>query len=120
MARAYVPRESAIQGQILAYLQVRKDVVAMAWRNNSGALRDRTGRLVRYGKTGSADVLGVIRHSGRLLAVEVKRSGNKPTPAQAAFLADVKSAGGVAIVADDLLTVQAAMVKLAADPYASV
>jgi hypothetical protein len=44
---------------------------------------------------GSSDLIGITA-TGRFLAIEVKRPGNKPTPEQRAFIAFVRSFGGVA------------------------
>ncbi len=47
---------------------------------------------------GSSDLIGWTS-CGLFLAVEVKRPGQKPTPEQANFAAQVNKAGGIAIVA---------------------
>jgi hypothetical protein len=64
-----------------------------AWRNNSGA---RGG--VRYGKVGSADILGIMP-DGRFLAIECKTATGRATDEQEAFLAEVESRGGVSGIA---------------------
>jgi len=79
------------------------------WRNNTGALKDATGRLVRYGLCpGSSDLIGLRQvvvtpdMVGQTLAVftaiEVKDRG-RPTPEQQAFIAMVQQAGGLAGIA---------------------
>lgn len=96
------------------------------WRNNSGAARDETGRLVRYGLGNdskklsdvwkSSDLIGVTpvrigpQHVGRVLgvftAVEVKREGwqfsvnDKRAVAQHRFLTDVVASGGIGMFAN--------------------
>lgn len=95
------PREMDILRQCLAYLKLRG---FWAWRNNAGALRDRTGRLVRFSPVGSGDLFALLP-GGRFLSVEVKRPGGKATAAQLDWLARVAAAGGVAMVVtgvDDL------------------
>lgn len=72
------------------------------WRNNSGATRTQAGGFVRFGAVGSADLLGVLPPSGRLVALEVKQPGKKPTPAQVVWLESVKAAGAVAGVVTSL------------------
>lgn len=83
---------------------------ARLFRNNVGVLRDARGRHVRYGLCpGSADLIGWVpyrilpEHVGqtvaRFTAVEVKAATGRATPAQTAFLAAVRRAGGVAFVA---------------------
>ena len=87
----------------------------MCWKAGSGAFRvqapGQRERYVRMGHAGVADIIGVLpmaRQSlldgtrstfGRFLAIEVKRPGQQPTQAQAAFLASVQMAGGLAFVA---------------------
>jgi hypothetical protein len=69
------------------------------WRNNTGALTDKTGRLVRYGLCkGSSDIIGMCP-DGRFLAVEVKSATGKATDAQWRFIHAVRSKGGRAGVA---------------------
>lgn len=84
---------------------------ARLFRNNVGALEDKTGRWVTYGLCeGSADLVGwrtvkvtpemVGAHVAVFLAIEVKRPGGRgPTEAQDAFLTAVARAGGRAGVA---------------------
>jgi hypothetical protein len=94
------------------------------WRNNSGALKDETGRLIRYGlghtsaKTNehwkSSDLIGIFPRMitpdmvgsifGQFAAVEVKTPGwKKPSNdrerAQARFLGNVTALGGFATFA---------------------
>ena len=82
---------------------------ARLWRNNTGALKDATGRLVRYGLCpGSSDLIGlrtrVITEAdlgaqlAQFVAIEVKHQG-RLTDQQRAFLAMVEQAGGLAGVA---------------------
>jgi len=83
--------EGIIQKQILDYLRWMH---ILCWRNNTG----RRGG-VSYGRIGSSDILGILKPSGRFLAIEVKKPGEKPTQEQIAFLWGIGDAGGVAIVA---------------------
>jgi hypothetical protein len=80
------------------------------WRNNTGALQDARGQLVRYGLCpGSSDLIGyrtititpdMVGHQlAQFVAVEVKRPGSRATQEQLSFLATVDQAGGVAGVA---------------------
>lgn len=99
--------EAAVQAEVR--LEAARRGVLL-WRNNSGALKDETGRLVRYGLGNdstqtnrvmkSADLIG-IGPGGIMHAYEVKRPGWKYTGterevAQLAFLDLVRSRGGVA------------------------
>jgi hypothetical protein len=77
------------------------------WRNNTGALRDERGQLVRYGLCqGSADLIGIRtvtitpdmvgQQVGVFAALEVKAPKGRTTPEQDAFLAMVRQRGGIA------------------------
>ena len=67
-----------------------------AWRNNTGAVKT-DKRFIRYGKPGSSDIIGVLPAKGRMIVVECKMPGNKPTGLQAAFLSTVSQCGGLAV-----------------------
>lgn len=80
------------------------------FRNNTGALRDESGRVVRFGlHPGSADLIGwrsvtiAPEHVGQTLAVlasiEVKNATGQPRPDQIAWAEAVRAAGGLAGVA---------------------
>lgn len=83
-----------------------------AWRENSGgmtATHNGKKRFVRFsGAPGKSDIIGIMPN-GRFLAVECKTGKNKPTEIQQAFLAMVKDAGGLAIVAYDLDDIDAGL-----------
>lgn len=103
--------EAAIQADIRLAAAKRGDLVL--WRNNSGALTDDSGRLIRFGlgndsaqankRLKSADLIGIHRGSGRFVSIEVKRPGWKHSDAserdraQAAWAATVAAMGGVAL-----------------------
>ena len=71
----------------------------ISWRNNTGALKDITGRLVRYGLgIGSSDIIGIMP-DGRFLAIEVKKPGKNPTSEQINLIQAVRKHGGVGGVA---------------------
>jgi hypothetical protein len=80
------------------------------FRNQVGALKDQSGRLVTFGlHRGSADLIGwhsieiTPEHVGRRLAVftslEVKSPGGKVKPEQIVWQDQVRQAGGIAIIA---------------------
>jgi hypothetical protein len=80
--------------------------VVRLFRNNTGALEDKTGRVVRYGLCkGSSDLIGwrtvditedmVGQRVAVFVALEVKDRG-RLTPEQAGFLEVVRRAGGIA------------------------
>lgn len=85
--KASAPRgEKPIQDAIVELLPA---LGVFAWRNNTG---QRGG--VRFGKRGSADILGCVSPSGRLVALEVKTAKGQQSEDQRAFEAAVKRAGG--------------------------
>lgn len=100
--------EGAIQQQILEYLDL---MGIFRWRNNTGVAR-MGSRRVPFGKKGSSDILGVLKPSGRFLAIEVKAPGAQPTIEQIAFLRMVRDAGGVAIVAESIEDVRRVLFPL--------
>lgn len=107
-------RTTTTEAQVLrACLDLLRLRGVLAWRNNSGMLRDARGRPVRFGLVGSSDILGVLP-GGRLLAVEVKRPGGRPTEAQRGFLGAVIGAGGAALVIDDVAALAAVLDRLIA------
>lgn len=80
------------------------------WRNNTGALHDANGQLIRFGLcAGSADLIGyttveitpdmVGQRVAVFTAVEVKSRTGRPTPEQTAFLKHIQDAGGRAGIA---------------------
>lgn len=92
------PTEQDLVRQCLDYLALRG---AFCWRQNQGGMKTRraTGRpgFVRFASAaGIADIVGVLP-GGRMLACECKRPGKHPEPHQAAFLARVAAAGGLAL-----------------------
>lgn len=92
-----------------------------AWRNNTGSMRDSTGRPVHFGLVGSSDILGVLGLGrlmvGRLLCIECKRpGGGRLTTSQRAFLERVRAEGGVALVVNDIDTLAAVLDRLAVCP----
>lgn len=88
------PSETDIVRQCLDLLRLYQ---ILAWRNNTGALRDARRRLVHFGEPGSADILGCLP-GGRFLSVEVKRGKNRPTTLQLEWARVVRQAGGLALV----------------------
>jgi len=87
--------ESELQKDILQWLWYNK---IYSWRNNSGAYKTDGGRWIKYGRVGSADIIGVLE-GGQFLAIECKSEKGKLTEHQKLFLANIKANGGVAFVA---------------------
>lgn len=69
----------------------------VAWVNNTGQLRVQN-RVVRFGKRGSADVIGFSLSTGRFVGFEVKTKYDKLSVDQEEFLYRLKTAGGYAYV----------------------
>lgn len=67
--------EGEVVKSLLEYLTAKGHTI---WRNNSGAIR-RRGRMVRFGKVGSPDLIGHTRN-GNAVYVEAKRPGGKRSP----------------------------------------
>ncbi len=94
--------ENVTQAEIL--LSIGRIPGMLAWRNNSGALPDKTGRLIRYGLIGSPDILACFR--GQFIGIEVKSAAGKQREAQINFQRAFEKAGGLYVVArsvDDVL-----------------
>ena len=99
--------EAAIQAEIRKNL-CRGNV--RLFRNNVGAAKDATGRLITYGLAkGSADLIGWVTREittddvgtkiAQFVSIEVKSPTGKPRPDQLHWAAAVEGAGGVAGIA---------------------
>lgn len=100
--------EKQIQSQIINYLNWNGFTV---WRQNTGAMEQEykgTKRLVRFGKVGMADIIGLRKKDGKFIAVECKRptSKNTLTQQQAMFLETIKISGGIAFMATSIADVE--------------
>lgn len=84
---------SDLRNAVLIYLAP----LGLTWSNNSGALRDHSGRLVRYGLPGSPDVLACI--GGHFIGVECKVGRDRQSDRQQRFAAAMARAGGIYILA---------------------
>lgn len=95
-----LPLEREIQKQCLEYLQIAGFVV---WRTNSGTMKrlgadGKVNYIAFTGAKGCSDAIGILRPSGRFLAIEFKRPGCKPNAEQEGFLQRIRSQGGIALV----------------------
>lgn len=96
--------ESGVVSSCLGLLEI---IGIQAWRNNTGALKDNKGRLVRYGKKGSADIIGILP-GGKFLSVECKAPGGRVRPDQIDFMNMINKNGGLACIVhscDELMEV---------------
>ena len=71
--------------------------LGLFWKNNTGVLRDRDDRPVRYGLPGSSDILGCVR--GRMIGIEAKVGRDRQRDNQSMFALALRNAGGVYILA---------------------
>jgi hypothetical protein len=124
MAKSLPGPEAGVQSGVLQLFRLRG---WHAWRVNSGALRDSTGRPLYFVRgsdnqpfRGFADVIAVVPRSGRFLACECKTPGGKLTPYQWAFLEVVRAEGGVGVVIDDIAVLDRVISALEADPWAAL
>lgn len=93
MGGSGVKSEANIQQEIRLALS---EIGCLVWRNNTGAYKDKTGRLITYGLCkGSSDLIG-IAPDARFLAVEVKKEGGRVRSEQLLFIEAVRRAGGIA------------------------
>jgi hypothetical protein len=67
------------------------------WRNNTGALKNAGGRLVRFGKKDSPDFLGIDPKTGRMLGIECKAPGESLREGQRQFLDMINRCSGIGI-----------------------
>ena len=89
-------KEANVQALIMMALS---DAGCLVWRQNTGVLPDRNGRLLRFGVcVGSSDIVGICE-DGKFLAIEVKTALGQPTDAQLNFIRAVQRQGGRAGIA---------------------
>ena len=118
MTRSARPLEREVLSSIRLALGLEPDLVL--WRNNVGVATHVTTHVGRglgtcrvvYGLCpGSADLVGLLAPSGRFLGLEVKRPGEKPTPAQVQWLDLVRGMGGFAAVVSSVDEALAAVAR---------
>jgi hypothetical protein len=88
-------KESKVKTDCLEYLRL---IGAFVWNNPTGAYQARPGEWIHFGKTGSADIIGLLP-GGRFLAVECKADNGRVSDTQRKFLDTVTRLGGIAIIA---------------------
>jgi len=101
--------ESMIQRTILDMLYYHP-MVGRVWRQNVQGIPIH-GKPGKYrpapsGSRGVSDIIGILKPSGRMLAIEVKSATGKLSTRQKAFLDQINADGGMAICArsvDDVL-----------------
>ena|SRR3990167_4627989 len=92
-------KEKDILKTIIEYLQWQKIVYI---RNNSGAMKTQQGGFIRFGQTGSPDIIAIQPKTGRFIGIECKVSKNKLSPAQEDFKQRCEESNGIFITAREL------------------
>ncbi len=88
ITKTYKPvSEGIIQKNIIRYLKDKKYWYVKYSPTNYG------------GKTGTSDIISCQPGTGKLIAIEVKRQGYKPTKKQQRFIETIRNLGGIAFVA---------------------
>ena len=95
--------EAKLKHEILLDVGARPNV--RVWSNQTGQAWTRSGHPIKYGLVGSADIIGILKPSGRFLAIEVKSPIGVQEPEQIAFETMVRAMGGVYILARTLADV---------------
>lgn len=90
--------EKDIQTDIMNMLWTHPRV-AHCWVTTTGTMKSSRGKFYKIGYPGISDIIGQMKGSGKLLAIEVKTDIGKLSDEQAEFLDIVTKAGGVAGVA---------------------
>ena len=91
-------------------LRYGTDPRVWVWRNATGNLPWGDGRRLSYGLIGSADILGALVGSGRMVAIEVKSPTGRLRPEQEAFKRVFTAAGGLYCLARSVADVENAIV----------
>lgn len=109
--------EAQVQAEILRawgahpQLRIARVNTGVGWFNVSGPCRkgDPGARPVRFNPPGTADVVGLIAPTGRLLMIEVKSATGKQRDAQVVMERVVRAFGGLYVLARSLADVDAAL-----------
>jgi hypothetical protein len=82
-------KEADVQRAILLLLEYSH---MFHYRNNSGGMVAESGHFVRFGATGSPDI--IIVQNGKYIGVEVKGTDGKQSDNQKIFQQELEKAGG--------------------------
>lgn len=95
--------ETSIQQRTLIELQ-RAFPDGLFYRRNVGVARDsRSGRVIKFGVRGQADIAGIV--DGRAVEIEIKSDTGRQSEAQQNWERAVRRAGGIYLVGRDPLAV---------------
>lgn len=81
------------------------------WKNATGVTKIRT-QVIKFGLKGSADILGIVKPSGRFLAIECKTGQAVQSEFQKNFENMIKTSGGIYLVARSVPGVRDELRKL--------
>lgn len=98
--------EAAIQQAILAEFGARPDL--RIWRANVLVARDQSGRIIRAGIKGQADISGILA-DGRRLEIEVKTATGRQSQDQKRWQRMIERFNGLYILARSVEDVRAAL-----------
>lgn len=108
---AYPRSEQALMKRIMVAIGSLPDL--LIWRNQPGKAEvwdARTGapRMLTFGVIGSADIMGVLKPSGRIVGLEVKTATGRLEPHQTTWAERIRSFGGfVCVVRSEAEAVEA-------------
>lgn len=97
--------ERDLQNSIIDLLSKKGHFV---WKMVNRGFQLPSGGWMHSAVVGVPDILGVQKGTGKLIGVEVKMKGRKPTQEQVAFLDRIRELGGIGLVAysiDDVMDV---------------
>lgn len=105
-----IPGGSEAEIQRAIMLAFGADPRLRLWRANTGTAKDPiTGRVVRFGTPGQADLSGLILPLGRRLEIEVKSATGKQSEDQISFQRMIESFGGLYVLARSVADVTRAL-----------
>lgn len=112
--------EAFIQRDILAAwgshprLRIDRINTGVGWFNSKGPCRrkDPGARPVRFNPKGTADIVGLIAPTGRMLQIECKAPGETQSDEQIVMQRVITAFGGLYILAFSLADVDAALAPL--------
>ncbi|MCC7015028.1 MAG: hypothetical protein IT454_20865 [Planctomycetes bacterium] len=79
------------------------------WRSNVLVARDQSGRVVRAGVKGQADISGILAPSGRRIEIECKTAAGRQSPEQRRWQAMIEKYGGIYVLARSVDDVERAL-----------
>lgn len=121
---AAVPYESTVQAEIIAYLRTREDIGAITRLNSGQAVAhaaDGSTRYIQFNRTAKGmrvcDLQCVLRPSGKLVVIEVKRAGFREPKSprereQANYLSHVRTCGGLGFFATSVADVERGLLSI--------